>query len=1010
MKIFIAILFSLICYIGHGQTPLPYKTPYQQLGSKNVAVSDTGGLFVRETLTIPNYLDTNAANLSRARLYKGSYITVGNLTYQRSADITHWILIGGSSAACPGTQLISGSISWSGTGYIYQATNLVYDIICLQYSSAATTLTVQPADVTNPRIDKIFANTSGIVSIRMGVAAPAPQEPAINPLTEIDLGIIYVAPGSTTPSGTTQTVIYNENIEWVGTSNVPSINFTYATNPYIGTVSTLVPNAPENDTIAWQYGSVVRFDSAQYLKFWIRLNTAFSTDPLSFLDVSFYKNGTEVSQKFFVATGAYNFDATIINAWQLVAIPLTGIMVSDTTFNKVNFKIHSAPTSFQLDYVYILSTNTVPPIVNNGWQLTGNSGTNEVTNFTGTSDSKRWNWGTNNQIRAYIDSSGIDSLSNDDTEQQLLSIKNKKIFRTPFPTVFAKLPIVIEKSNDSTYIDCPTCSTGGGWSLTGNSGTTAGTYFLGTTDDIGLIFKVNNVQSGYINRIFNSTSLGYQSLLVDAGSNNNAFGNGALKANTSGSSNSAFGGTSLTANTTGSNNAAFGGGFNLLSNTTGSGNTGVGVSSLSGNTTGYNNTGVGFFALSGNGSSIVGVTTGIENTAVGHFAGVSVATNDSSIALGAFASADTKQLAISPYITNIKATGIPTAAGSVLTDVAGDGILTLQPGGGGTPNLLQVTAIDSITTHSIQVLGDNKFIGTGSNGVAFGGAFLTHNETAGGGLDLTTPAGSTVTLNAGTTNKLKISGYGSGTHTGTPTYGLSVDASGNVIETSGGGSSPAGNYDNIQINRNGVFDTPGGDSLSFDAGILNVKGEISSIGQITGTGGLNITGGSTINSNGQNVQFGDVTNGTYIDISGVDNDNVINYFSNTIHDFQTGSVSMRAYGAGVATFDASGNISSVNGTISNFGTIDYQTPTTGSTISSIVGSNIIEPAGALLALTVTLPASPNNGDIAAYTFTTTITGLTFTGGTVVNTITTAAAGGTIKFIYYSGTSKWYKWQ
>ena len=36
------------------------------------------------------------------------------------------------------------------------------------------------------------------------------------------------------------------------------------------------------------------------------------------------------------------------------------------------------------------------------------------------------------------------------------------------------------------------------WSLTGNSGTIAGTNFLGTTDNQGLVFKTNNNQTGYI--------------------------------------------------------------------------------------------------------------------------------------------------------------------------------------------------------------------------------------------------------------------------------------------------------------------------------------------------------------------------------------------------------------------------------------------------------------------------------------------------------------------------------
>jgi hypothetical protein len=52
----------------------------------------------------------------------------------------------------------------------------------------------------------------------------------------------------------------------------------------------------------------------------------------------------------------------------------------------------------------------------------------------------------------------------------------------------------------------------GGWSLMGNSGTTAGTNFIGTTDGIDLVFKVNNVESGRLNLYNLATSLGYGSI------------------------------------------------------------------------------------------------------------------------------------------------------------------------------------------------------------------------------------------------------------------------------------------------------------------------------------------------------------------------------------------------------------------------------------------------------------------------------------------------------------------
>ncbi len=87
------------------------------------------------------------------------------------------------------------------------------------------------------------------------------------------------------------------------------------------------------------------------------------------------------------------------------------------------------------------------------------------------------------------------------------------------------------------------------WKITGNAGTTAGTNFLGTTDNINLVFKRNSVQAG----------------LLDA--SNTAFGVGALSAVTTGANNTALGVNALSTNTIGGNNIAVGYNQNAVSAT-----------------------------------------------------------------------------------------------------------------------------------------------------------------------------------------------------------------------------------------------------------------------------------------------------------------------------------------------------------------------------------------------------------------------------------------------------------
>lgn len=84
------------------------------------------------------------------------------------------------------------------------------------------------------------------------------------------------------------------------------------------------------------------------------------------------------------------------------------------------------------------------------------------------------------------------------------------------------------------------------------------------------------------------------------------------------------------------------------------------------------------------------------------------------------------------------------------------------------------------------------------------------------------------------------------------------------------------------------------------------------------------------------------------------------------------------------------------------------TPTTGGTVSLVNNQyNIINPAGALLALTVNLPSSPANNDVVYIKYTQNITTVTYANGTVVDGITAPTAGGLTVLVFDSGTSSWY---
>ncbi|WNM19921.1 beta strand repeat-containing protein [Flavobacterium capsici] len=138
---------------------------------------------------------------------------------------------------------------------------------------------------------------------------------------------------------------------------------------------------------------------------------------------------------------------------------------------------------------------------------------------------------------------------------------------------------------------------GSGWNLTGNSGTTPGTNFVGTTDDKPLIFKTNNIQSGYLGGSDNyAVFFGHRAGEINTGFWNVGIGSYALNLNTWGSSNVAIGQLALNKNTTGYSNFALGT-VAMNDNTIGNNNVAIGEHTLDKNVTGSYAVAIGSYAM-----------------------------------------------------------------------------------------------------------------------------------------------------------------------------------------------------------------------------------------------------------------------------------------------------------------------------------------------------------------------------------------------------------------------------
>lgn len=163
---------------------------------------------------------------------------------------------------------------------------------------------------------------------------------------------------------------------------------------------------------------------------------------------------------------------------------------------------------------------------------------------------------------------------------------------------------------------------GDSWKKTGNV-VDATTDFIGSTNDVDVIFKRNNVRAGLLGQ--NNVALGRSALNAsNIGNFNVALGPDALGFNT-GSFNIATGFESQYLNTSGQGNSSYGHGA-LRNNSTESYNTAIGFQALS-ITTGGQNTAIGWRALDN-------LTTAGGNIGIGRLVNVPSATTNNQLSIG----------------------------------------------------------------------------------------------------------------------------------------------------------------------------------------------------------------------------------------------------------------------------------------------------------------------------------------------------------------------------------------
>ncbi|QSW91389.1 hypothetical protein J0383_11430 [Flavobacterium endoglycinae] len=159
----------------------------------------------------------------------------------------------------------------------------------------------------------------------------------------------------------------------------------------------------------------------------------------------------------------------------------------------------------------VLKKTTTASLIANAWRITGNAGISATTNFLGTTDANPIVFKTNGVERMRMLSTGFIGIGTATPTTALevtaaadpLKLNGLQTGNTATDKIIlADNTGVLKTTLTPDALIAPT------WKITGNSGTTAGTNFLGTIDNKDLVFKTNSAERIRVNGANSFTGIG----------------------------------------------------------------------------------------------------------------------------------------------------------------------------------------------------------------------------------------------------------------------------------------------------------------------------------------------------------------------------------------------------------------------------------------------------------------------------------------------------------------------
>lgn len=256
-----------------------------------------------------------------------------------------------------GSRLISGGMVWV-SGLTYESVNLIYEIAGEAFPiTDGTTIVLETADGSNPRIDLGYGDDLGALNKSTGTPAGSPIANTL-PAHQFQLFIATIATGASTPTGVSIRTVYTENAgqsgEFDATESTSAARITLGNtdSPLSETKDIKVVTPTDGDLITLVHATATTLTNLASLEFDIKLATDWSND---YLILKLLDNTVEV--------GVVNINSSFLDITNVTTTQTVNVFKSDfalvsgqTEFDKITIyhRVRGSSTlSYQLDEFYI---------------------------------------------------------------------------------------------------------------------------------------------------------------------------------------------------------------------------------------------------------------------------------------------------------------------------------------------------------------------------------------------------------------------------------------------------------------------------------------------------------------------------------------------------------------------------------------------------------------------------------------------------------------------------------